>query len=145
MDGIAYRSEAEIVDVVGKFESCAYRPEEFSHARHLTVASWYVATYGTEEALSRMREGLRRFLAHHAKKMGYHETITRFWVELIGEALQRMAEQPLPARVNESVSRYGDKNALFVYYTRELVMSEAARERWIEPDLRTICVSAERT
>lgn len=145
MDRVIYRSAAEIVEVVAKFENCAYRPEEFSHARHLTVASWYVAKYGTEQALPRMREGLQGFLAHHGKKMGYHETITRFWLELIGEALQRMAKQPLPAQVNEIVARYRDKNVLFVYYTRELVMSEAARNSWIEPDLRSICVSAERS
>lgn len=142
MDGVAYQSEAEIVEVVQKFESCTYRPEEFTHARHLTVASWYVVKYGAEDAVPRMREALRRFLTHHGKKMGYHETITRFWLELIGAVLRHSSALPLPARVNEVVARYADKNVLFLYYTRERVMSDAARVGWVEPDLQSMCVSA---
>jgi len=142
MDGIIYRSEAEVTDVVRKFESCTYRPEEFTHARHLTVASWYLATYSTEEALIRMREGLRRFLTHHGKNMGYHETITRFWLELVGDAIRQSPNRPLHERISEIAARFADKDVLFLYYTRELVMSKDARERWVEPDLRSICVSA---
>lgn len=142
MEGIVYRNEAEVADVVRKFESCTYRPEEFTHARHLTVASWYLATYSAEEALLRMREGLHRFLAHHGKKMGYHETITRFWLELLGDAIRRSPDRPLHERLQEVVNRFADKNVLFLYYTRELVMSNEARERWVEPDLQSICVTA---
>lgn len=142
MDGAAYQTETEIADVVQKFESCTYRPEEFTHARHLTVASWYLARYSAEEALLRMQEGLRRFLVHHGKTMGYHETITRFWLELLGEALRQAPAGSLSERINEIAARFSDKNVLFLYYTRERVMSDEARERWVEPDLRSICVSA---
>src|ERR1700751_6190122 len=43
-DAPHYRTEQEIEDVVHRFESCAYTPEEFVHARHLTVAAWFFAT-----------------------------------------------------------------------------------------------------
>jgi hypothetical protein len=136
-----YESEEQIVEVVEKFESCHYALAEFSHSRHLTVAAWYLETCDASCALERMREGLRRFLAHH-KKTGYHETITRFWMELLRQSLGQMPAVPRYRRVNEVVSRLADKNLLFEYYTRDLVLSDAARETWVEPNLRQFAVTA---
>lgn len=125
-------------EVVGKFESCEYGLEEFTHARHLTVACWYLCICPREEALARMRAGLRRFIAHHRKE-GYHETITRFWMELLDGYLGGLpADMPLDAKVKTAVARYGRKDVLFAYYTRERVMSDAARREWMEPDLRSL-------
>jgi hypothetical protein len=82
--------------------------------------------------------GLQRFIAHHGKQ-GYHETITRFWMELISRFLPRVPEDASIAEsVNEVIARYGTKDILFEYYTRERVMSEIARREWIEPDLRSL-------
>ena len=80
MDAVTYRNADAVREVVEKFERCEYAPQEFTHARHLTVACWYLCTLPEKEALDRMREGLLRFTTHHGKR-GYHETITRFWIE----------------------------------------------------------------
>jgi len=131
-------TEAEIVDIVTKFESCAFRLDEFTHARHITVACWYLATLPFEEALLRMRSGLQHFIGHH-RKAGYHETITQFWMILLEQAFRSTSEdRRIPIRVQEAVAQFPDKDVLFRYYTREKVMSEEARERWIEPDLRPV-------
>jgi hypothetical protein len=39
------------------------------------------------------------------------------------------------------VERYGSKQILFSYYTRERVMSDAAKQDWIAPDLQSIGAS----
>src|ERR1700758_3208143 len=40
----------KIEDVVRRFETCSYTPEEFVHARHLTVAAWCFATMESDGA-----------------------------------------------------------------------------------------------
>jgi hypothetical protein len=131
-------NEDAIRDVVQKFEACQYAPEEFTHAHHLTVACWYLCTLDRPEAFVRMRSGLKRFIAHYGKQ-GYHETITRFWMELLAAYLEDLpAEMSLVSKVNFAVERYGSKQILFSYYTRERVMSDAAKQDWIAPDLQSI-------
>jgi hypothetical protein len=130
-----YREESEIREVIAKFENLELALQEFTHARHLTVASWYLCTLTREDALVRMRTGLQRFIAHHSRQ-GYHETITRFWMELLGEFLRSLPEEMSQVeRINRAVEAYGDKEILFRYYSREFVMSDVARRAWVEPDV----------
>jgi hypothetical protein len=58
-DALHYRTDEEIEDVVHRFESCSYTPEEFVHARHLTVAAWCFAIMEPVAARQKMRAGLR--------------------------------------------------------------------------------------
>lgn len=139
MAELSYGEESEIQEVVHKFEHCEFAPEEFTHARHLTVACWYLCTMPPDAALTRMREGLQRFIAHHGKKGKYHETITRFWMELVNDFLAHEPPlEPLTDKVNKAAKLYGNGNVLFAYYTRERALSEAAKREWIEPDLRAM-------
>lgn len=138
MESQGVLTEVEILNTVEKFEACAFRIDEFTHARHMTVACWYLATLPFEDALAHMRTGLQRFLQHHGKD-GYHETITRFWMILLDHALRaRPQERTLAARVEYVIGQYSDKNGLFHHYTRERVLSDEARMRWVEPDLHPI-------
>jgi hypothetical protein len=138
MEHDVYDDEGAILEVVGKFERCEYPVEQFTHARHLTVACCYLCTSPADQALVRMREGLTRFIAHHGKQ-GYHETLTRFWMELLEAYLREFAAgTPMTTKVNRALQCYGSKDVVFSYYTRERVMSEIARREWVEPDLRAI-------
>ena len=135
-----YESENEIREVVERFETCVYAAEEFTHARHLTVACWYLSTLSPDAALARMRDGLLRFTAHHGKH-GYHETLTRFWMLLLEESLAgQPLGTPLTEKVNNAVKCFESKEVAFEYYSRERVLSEAARREWVEPDLRALPV-----
>lgn len=132
-----YEDEGEIREVVAKFENCQFGLEEFTHARHVTVACWYLCTMSQETALVQMRSGLQRFIAHHGRQ-GYHETITRFWMELLGDFLRGVpVEIDTVETINRAVASYAEKEILFQYYSREGVMSDAARREWMEPDVRS--------
>jgi hypothetical protein len=134
-----YRTVTEIEEVVRRFEDCSYAPEEFVHARHLTVAAWYFARFDEAAARERMRTGLRKFIAHHGKN-GYHETITEFWLRLVEGAARavRRNEADLVSLVNDVVGRCNDKNMIYAYYSRERLGSQEAKTGWIEPDLRSL-------
>jgi len=130
--------ETAIADVVERFERCEFRLEEFTHSRHLTVAAWYLCHLSPDRALVRMKTGLIRFIEHHGKQ-GYHETITRFWMEIVGKLLESMPKDTaIIHKVNKVVERYDNKDVLFEHYSRELVLSERAKREWVEPDLKVI-------
>jgi hypothetical protein len=134
----AYRDEGEIRDVVERFERCDIALAEFTHARHLTVACLYLCAFSREDALERLRRRLQNFIAHHGKQ-GYHETITRFWMELLANYLYQCSHAAtLTSKVNGALRQFASKDVLFSYYSRDRVMSDAARASWIEPDLRQI-------
>lgn len=136
-----YQNLEAIVLVVRKFEACAYDKTEFTHDLHLTVAAWYLRTSTPSEALDRMRASLLRFTKHH-NVQGYHETITRFWTLLLGESVvQGDHDRAFVELVNDLLERFADKNILFEYYTRELVMSDRARALWVEPDLKPLAAT----
>ena len=137
---IRFRNSDEIASVVHKLENCEYRKDEFTHALHLPVAAWYLSHFSREESLDRMRSALLRFTQHHGVT-GYHETITRFWLRLTEDFLQQgHPDSPLADRVNELIERFGRKDLLFDYYSRTRVMSDEARNGWVEPDLQPFTI-----
>lgn len=136
-----YHDEAEIEEVVRRFESCECTPQEFFHARHLTVAAWYLLHENKEAAEERMRRGLKKFIAHNGR-MGYHVTITEFWLQ---QAVQELgiieAESNCVARINRVVGRLNDKNRIFEYYSRERIESAQAKEAFLAPDKKPTLAS----
>jgi len=133
-----YHNEAEIEEVVRRFESCDYTPDEFFHARHLTVAAWYFSHLDTEAAQERMRGGLQKFIGHHGKN-GYHVTITEFWLRLVKHTLQEVGQgEALMSRVNQVTERLNNKSLIYEYYSREQLDTPEAKAAWIGPDLKRI-------
>lgn len=70
---------------------------------------------------------------------GYHETITRFYVEVIGLFLKQVDQTGSMDELAEQLLRdWGRKDLPLEYYTKARLMSVEARRSWIEPDLRAI-------
>ena len=138
-DAPTYTTDAEIEDVVKRFEECAYSPEDFVHAKHLTVAACYFVRLEPQAAREKMRSGLRKFIAHHGKN-GYHVTITEFWLQLVERSvLQRKDHhRELTSIVNEIVKRLRDKNLIYEYFGRDRINSANAKAAWIEPDIKSM-------
>jgi hypothetical protein len=132
------RFSDEAQAVVRKFEDCEFSPEEFRHLDHLTVITCYLEELPVRAALGRMRAALKKFTAHHKAK-GYNETITRFWVVKVAQMMAAEVGDLAFAEVLERVrAAFGNKELVFQYYSRERVMSQEAKEKWIEPDLRNL-------
>lgn len=137
-DTIFFHSEKEIESVVRRLESCDFEKGEFTHPMHLAVAAWYVSRYSPEEALSRMRAALIR-LSNKFGIKAYHETITCFWLRMVHNFLvSQEGGYALTDSVNCLVSRFGSKDAVYEYYSRDLLMSDPARSAWVEPDLKLV-------
>jgi hypothetical protein len=140
----------EVVRLVARFEDGTLPKAEWTHQAHLTVALWYASRLPFEEALVVMREGIRRVNATHGVATtptgGYHETITRFYMRVICGFVEEESgtkEEPgtgkdWAARVNRLLARYGARDLPLRHYTKDLLMSPAAKVGWVEPDVRPI-------
>ena len=135
-----YRNSEEVEEVVRRFESCAFPPDEFNHRAHLTVALCYLLRPSGTDALERMRLGLARYIkAHGITPTLYHETITAFWLKRVRAFVERAgAARSLAELANALSGECNDSRLVFDYYSRELIDSERARREWVEPDLRPL-------
>jgi hypothetical protein len=92
--------------------------------------------------MDHMRIGLKRYNAAHANepmRVGYHETMTRFWLWVIDEHVRRTPfAGSLAELANGLIAAYEDRALPFQYYSREHLMSDKARAEWVEPDLRAL-------
>ncbi len=139
---VPYRRLTEIERVVCCFGDCTLPCEEWTHAAHLTVGLWYARQYPPEEALDRIRSGIKRYNVacggENTDFSGYHETITRFYMWLIGKYLASIPDRSdWVAVTNALVDHVGD-HAPDRYYSRQRLMSVAARADWLPPDLQPL-------
>jgi hypothetical protein len=125
-------NDAQILTLVDRFERCLLAKDEFRHRDHLTVAVAYLYASDFPSAMDRMRASLQRFAAHHGVGGLYHETITRFWLEQAEQRLDRRA--CLSAAVLKVQNELGDKGLLSRYYSKQVLDSREARERWVESE-----------
>jgi hypothetical protein len=136
----SYRTQAEVLEVVRKFEGCAYAPGDFHHREHLTVALCYLLEADEQAALERLRANLFRFLAHHQiKENVYHETITLFWLKRVGHFLhQADTGRALEELANGLIAECRDARLVKAHFSQRLLDSAEARQHWVEPDLQAL-------
>lgn len=131
---------AELDDLAARFGAAAIPRAEWTHAAHLRVGAWHVHRFGPDQALARLRAGIRRLNdangVANTPTEGYHETVTAAYVQLIGRFLADCPPaMPFEARVEALLaSPVAGKQAVQRHYSRELLMSPRARAEWVPPD-----------
>jgi hypothetical protein len=133
-------TDAELEDLVQRFTARTLTKPEWTHAAHLAVGLWHVSRYGRDDALVRLRSAITRLNESqgtvNSATGGYHETITRAYVELLSAFAARHAEKTAAERVTALLADpLADKKALLRFYSRERLESVQARLGWAEPDL----------
>ena len=121
---------------------------EWTHTAHLRVGAWHVQRYGADKTLAMLRIGIQRLNEAHgtpnSPTSGYHETITRAYVELLAAFLGRyLIDGSLDQILNDLLaSRLAHRNALLVFYSRDYLFSAFARLAWAEPDIAPLSIGA---
>lgn len=133
-----YENESEIDAVLAGFESCTTAKDDFTHRSHLTVAVYYLHDLSQPRATEKMRTGLLLFLDHHGVgREKFHETLTVFWIKTVRDFLVRLSpELSLLEMTNRAIESLSDSRLVFEYYSEELLRSDEAKNRWVEPDLK---------
>jgi hypothetical protein len=129
----------ELDDLVARFQSRTLPKSEWTHEAHLAVGTWHVHRLGPDEALLRLRSGIRLLNDSHGTpntdSSGYHETITRAYVILLAAFIAERDGRPAAYCAQALLaSPLAVRDALLTYYSKDLLMSVQARLEWVEPD-----------
>lgn len=109
----------------------------WNHAGHVAVGAHYAVRYPSN-AFERTKSGILRYNqavgTENSDVSGYHETLTRFWAEVLARFVKGIAD-PFEAAV-KAVHKFGeDRDLHHLYYSFDVVRSTEARRAWIPPDL----------
>jgi hypothetical protein len=135
-----FTDSSEIERLLVGFENCSLPKPMWTHRAHLAVALYYCERHSDEQALRLMREGIQRYNVAtggvNTDSVGYHETITRFYVWLVNQCVRNgKLTGGLADRVNGLYARYGGRDLPLRHWSRERLTSVEARREWVEPDV----------
>ncbi|MES2739202.1 MAG: hypothetical protein V4672_23010 [Verrucomicrobiota bacterium] len=135
-----FETQEEMEAFIGTFEACSLPKPHWTHHAHLVVGLWYLSRHSPDEALRVVRQRIRAYNeatgTANTDSSGYHETLTRFF--LLGIQAHRIQHpcQPLPAVLALLLqSPMAEKEYPLRFYSRECLLSAAARQAWVEPDI----------
>jgi hypothetical protein len=136
------RDAGEIEKFVREFEACTLPKPRWTHQAHLLVGLWYLSHHPPADALDIVRQRIRAYNVAigtpNTDDSGYHETLTRLYLDGIAEHLARHHTESLPgvlALLLKTPMAQSDWPLNF--YSRERLFSVQARREWVAPDRST--------
>lgn len=127
-------TDAELMQA---FLGRALTHEQWTHEAHLRIAWMFVRDQPLDEAHITFRVALVKLNDSHrvpeSPTRGYHETLTRAWLAVVGAA-SRGDPAPDSRAFLARHPEFLDKTYLGRHYTPERMMSIEARARFVEPD-----------
>jgi hypothetical protein len=121
-------------EFVAAFEACTLPPALFNHPDHIRLAWIFARRHPLDIATARIGNAIRRFATHNGATTKYHETITHGWMRLVANATNGDPDADFEAFAAQHPELF-DKACLATYYSTAVLASDAARARWVEPDL----------
>jgi hypothetical protein len=133
----------ELDALVTAFRAAMLPRDRWTHAAHLAVGTWHALELPADAALAAMRTGILGLNESHGTANtdtgGYHETITCFYMAVLARFA---AGHPGLSRVEIVrallAGPIADRGYPLRFYTRDRLMSVAARRGWVPPDLRPL-------
>lgn len=138
LETTALRSGAELEAFFTEWKECRLPKAEWTHAAHVAVAAYLSFQHGGEAAFALMKPLIQQYnLAvggQNTETSGYHETLTRFWMDTVARETARES-QLLPA-VRKAVAKFGLRSDWHKrHYSFDVVKSVQARREYVAPDL----------
>jgi hypothetical protein len=122
-----------------EFEACRFAPERFDHRAHIRLAYAYLVENDAETALALMRTALLAFLQQHGADVSkYHETMTRAWILAVRHFMEISPAAASADVFIETNPAMLDTTIMMTHYSAELLFSDEARARFVEPNLDQI-------
>jgi len=122
--------------MVNSIENHLFQIEAFSHSIHLKLGYCYVVQNGVKQATVIMKNTLTSFLhANGVARNKFHVTITVAWLKVIGLCLQNGPVMSSAEAFLHHNPCLLSKDLLLSYYSPDLLFSDKARKRFVDPDL----------
>jgi hypothetical protein len=109
--------------------------DEFRHRGHLRLVWLVVSGHSRIEAESIIAREIQLFAVAKGASNRYHDTLTRFWVRLVGHVIQNALRA---GSIDELLARFPfllDESLPYRHWREETFKSDKARSRWVESDL----------
>jgi flavin reductase (DIM6/NTAB) family NADH-FMN oxidoreductase RutF len=124
---------------VDEWEAGVLPHRRWTHTAHVAVAAYYNFAYPPEEAFQRTKSGIVHYNTcvgtPNSDDSGYHETLTRFWSDVVGEFVRSRRFKSQFDAVRHAVDVLGeDRDRHRLYYSFDVVRNRRARREWIPPD-----------
>ena len=132
----------QIEAIVAQFQDRSLPKEQWTHEAHLVVCCWYLLHYTLDESTCLLRAGIISYNVavdvENTATRGYHESITLFWIHIIATFLKKQTGD-VATKINYFLkSKEANKNLLFQYYSKDLLLSIKGRAIWVAPDLKPL-------
>lgn len=125
-------------DFLSAFEAAAIPAERWMHRDHVRVAFLYLRGLAFEDALNRIRTGIRALNRANGVQdtptSGYHETLTVAWARIIAAAIAPECAMSFDSFAQRNPHLL-TKELLRAHYSKERMLSAEARAAFVEPDL----------
>ena len=134
-----HRSSSEDQTFKRDFEACKIPPAEFKHRDHIRLAYVYLTEHDPETAYQLMRDALLSFIQHNViDPANYHETITRAWIMAVRHFMEITPSSESADEFIDKDPRMLDSKIMLTHYSAEVLFSDEARAKFVEPNLYPI-------
>lgn len=126
-------------DLLEQFEACTLPAHLWTHRAHVRVAYLYLERHDFDEAMRRLRVGLKRFNPKNlpeTRTTGYNETMTRAFLQIVDTM------KTVCGRDFETSEAFCDahpqllsKHILRLFYSPTRCVHPDAKASFVEPDL----------
>jgi hypothetical protein len=139
-----FTSDAEIEHLGEGLLACTLRREEWTHEAHLAATTYLLLRRPNVDLDKRLPDIIRRYNESvggvNSDSEGYHDTITRVFLAGVRLFLAEADPgEPLHELVNELLlSPMGRRDWPLRFYSRDLLLSVAARRAFVPPDVAAL-------
>jgi len=126
-------------DLLEQFEACTLPASQWTHRAHVRIAYLYLDRHDFDEAMERLRIGLKRFNPKNLPETattGYNETMTRAFLQIV------YTMKTVCGRDFENSDAFCDahpellsKHILRLFYSPARCVHPDAKTSFVEPDL----------
>ena len=136
------KSFSDVAAFIDEFEGRRLPKARWTHEGHLVAGLWFVWHFGAAQALQKLRVRIRDHNTSvgtpNTDSSGYHETITRLYVEGIDHFCSANRDRPLEEVLVELLSSpMARREWPLSLYTSERLFSARARREWVPPEVAT--------
>jgi hypothetical protein len=126
------------LEFLAAFESAAIPSDRWAHRDHVRVAFLYLRDLPFDDALARIRSGIRRLNRANGvtdgPTSGYHETVTVAWARLVADAIPAGCATDFEAFAQSNPALLA-KERLREHYSKPRLTAAEARSSFVEPDI----------
>jgi hypothetical protein len=114
------------------------RPE-WTHAAHVAACGYYAFDHCADWVFADMKCGILHFNEYvgivNGPDSGYHETLTRFWSEIITRTVHEASPASRLEGTRAAMHAFGeDRDLHTLFYSFDVVRDRRARREWVAPD-----------